>query len=244
MHALLPLSAGLAILATACAAPDAAIVTGTPLPAAGTSIWLVGVARNAKLGAVVEAGHQAVHCAGRDAWPPEVDGKPVVVAGALTARSAPPLPIGPGGERSAGAEGVTWTLSPCAPPPPGGDDLVDAERALFTAFARRDRDRLERAITPDFVLRIPGAPDVDRAAFLRAATAIPGEILEVTGEHLVAHQSGSVGIVKGIQRARVRLDGQLVDDRGTFVDVFVRRDGAWLLRFALTAPDPPVRPDR
>lgn len=231
-------------LDAACAAPDAAIVTGAPLPAAGTSIWLVGVARNTKLGAIVVAGHQAVHCAGREAWPPELDGKPVVVAGALTARSSPPLPIGPDGERSAGAADVTWTLSPCASPPPGGDDLLDAERALFATFARRDRDQLERATTSDFVLRIPGEPDVDRAAFLRAATAIPGEILDVTGEHLVAHQAGGIGIVQGIQRARVRLNGQLVEDRGAFADVFGRRDGAWLLRFALTIPDAPAQQDR
>lgn len=231
------LAIALALLVPACAGRDAAIVTGPPLPTAGTSMWLVGVAHNAKLGPVVVAGGHTVHCTGRAAWPSELDGKPVVVAGTLTSRSSPPLPVGPHGERSAGAEGIAWSLSPCASPPPGGEGLLDAERALFAAFARRDRDQLERIITPDFVLRIPGEPDLDRAALVRAATTTPGDIVEVTGDRLVAHQAGTLGIVEGIQRARVRLDGKLVEGRGTFVDVFVRRDGAWHVRFALTVSD-------
>jgi hypothetical protein len=38
-----------------------------------------------------------------------------------------------------------------------------------------------------------------------------------------AHRAGDTGIVEGVQVARVRVDGNVIEDRGSFVDVFVRR---------------------
>jgi ketosteroid isomerase-like protein len=116
------------------------------------------------------------------------------------------------------------------------DGLVAAERALFAALAARDRVALDRLADASLVVRVPGQPDVDRAAFLQAAAATPGEILGVDGERLAAHRAGDAGIVSGVQVARLRVDGRTVEDRATFVDVFVRRDGAWRLAFALYVP--------
>jgi ketosteroid isomerase-like protein len=195
---------------------------------------VVGVARNAKLGAIVIAGDHVVYCDARAEWPADVDGRPVVVAGTLTSRSFPTPTVGLRDERSAGPEGTAWTLAPCAPPPRhDGDGLIEAERSLFAALARRDREQLERLIAPEFVLRIPGQRDVDRAGFLDSISAMPAGILEVTGDRLGAHAAGDTGIVEGVQVARVRIDGKIVEDRGAFVDVFVKRDGAWRLSFAL-----------
>jgi hypothetical protein len=230
----------LMLAASACAGTrdGVAIVTGEP-PGTGQQAWVVGIARNAKLGAVVLAGEHALYWVGRTAWPPELEGRPVVVAGTLATRASPAPPIGPAGERSAGAEGPAWTLSPCAfPQGRSSDELLDAEQSLFAAIARRDGAQLELLAAPELILRIPGQPDVDRAGFLRGVAAIPGEILEVTGEGVRAHQAGDTGIVEGIQVARVRLDGKVIEDRGAFVDVFVRRDGAWRITFALNVSLP------
>ncbi|HEX3475306.1 MAG TPA: nuclear transport factor 2 family protein [Kofleriaceae bacterium] len=232
------LTAVAGVLASACAGTreTVAIVTGGELPAA-RPVWVIGVAGNAKLGAVVTAGEHVVYCEGRAAWPPEQDGKPVVIAGTLTTRTLPPPPVGPHRERSAGAEGAMSTLSPCAfPPEHDGGGLIEAERALFAALARRDRAALERLVAPELVLRIPGQPDADRAALLQGIAAAPGDILEVTGEQLRAHDAGDTGIVEGIQLAWVRIDGKVLEDRGAFVDVFAKRDGAWRVTFALNVP--------
>lgn len=232
------LTAVAGVLASACAGTreTVAIVTGGELPAA-RPVWVIGVAGNAKLGAVVTAGEHVVYCEARAAWPPEQDGKPVVIAGTLTTRTLPPRPVSPHGERSAGAEGAMSTLSPCTfPPEHDGGGLIEAERALFAALARRDRAALERLVAPELVLRIPGQPDADRAALLQSIAAAPGDILEVTGEQLRAHDAGDTGIVEGIQLARVRIDGKVLEDRGAFVDVFAKRDGAWRVTFALNVP--------
>jgi ketosteroid isomerase-like protein len=213
------------------------IVTGVEPPRSATPAWVIGIARNAKLGAVVLSGDHAVYCDGPGAWSPELEGKPVFVTGALTRRSTLAPPVGPRGERSAGADGTAWMLASCARPD-GRDsgELIDVEHALFAAIARRDQAQLARLAAPEFVLRMPGQADIDRAAFVRGVAAIPGEILEVSGEGVRAHQTGDTGIVEGVQVARVRIDGNVIEDRGAFVDVFVRRRGAWQLSFALNVP--------
>jgi hypothetical protein len=227
----------LLLLAACSSGANVAIVTGGEPLLNGRSIWIVGVARNAKLGALVDAAGQIVYCADRPEWPPNVAGTPVVVAGTLTTRSLPSPPIGPKGERSAGAEGNQQVLSPCAPPPLDTDGgPIAAERSLFDALATRDAVALAKLTAPELILRIPGQPDVDRTAFLQAVAATPGEILGVSGERLTSHRAGNTAIVRGMQVARVRVDGKAVEDRGTFVDVFVRRGGAWVLTFALNVP--------
>jgi len=227
----------LLLLAACGSRANVPILTGGEPLRSGTSVWIVGIARNAKLGAVVDVAGQIVYCGDRPEWPPNVAGTPVVVAGTLGTRSFPSPPVGPNGERSAGAEGSHQVISPCASPPPdAGAGLVAAERALFAGLAARDRDALARLAAPELILRIPGQPDVDRAAFLQAVAATPGEILGVDGAGITTHRAGDTGIVRGVQVARVRVDGKVIEDRGTFVDVFVRRGGAWVLTFALNVP--------
>jgi Domain of unknown function (DUF4440) len=210
------------------------IVTGAPLPETARSVWVVGIAHNAKLGAVVQAGEHELYCGGRPEWPFDIAGRPVVMAGTVTRRSTPALAVGPQGERSAGAEGAAWMLSPCAAPTAqDSGELLEAEQALFAAIAQRDPKQLSRLLAPEMILRIPGQPDVDRAGFLRVVASIPGEVLGVTGEQLRGYVTGDTGVVQGIQVARVRTEGNVIDDRGAFVDVFIKRDGVWQLTFAL-----------
>jgi ketosteroid isomerase-like protein len=118
-------------------------------------------------------------------------------------------------------------------------ELIAAERALFAAIQRRDRGLLERLVADDFVLRMPGSPDVDRVGFLAAFAAIPGELLAVEGAEIDARVLGpDVGLVTGVQIARVRLDGHELADRNAFADVFERRGGEWRLVYAFGVPAP------
>lgn len=197
-------------------------------------MWVVGFAQQAKLGAIVQAGDVPVTCADQHEWPEDLLGRPVVVAGTLSARTHPALPVGPNGERSAGAQGDELVLSPGTPPPPGADDgLLAAERALFDALAHRDGKALAALTAPGFVLHIAGKPDTDRQTFLAGAVAIEGEILSVDGADLVTYRTGDTGIVRGTQIARVRASGQVSEDRNSFLDVFVKREGRWVTTVAL-----------
>jgi hypothetical protein len=111
-------------------------------------------------------------------------------------------------------------------------ELLAVERAIFAAIQRRDRTALESFTTEDFVLRVPGSADVDRAGFLAAIAAIPGEILAVDGEHVAARLLGPDDGIVTCQTARVRVEGRLPVDRQAFADVFVRRGDRWLMIFA------------
>lgn len=128
------------------------------------------------------------------------------------------------------------TPAPAAPAPAVDPaTLVAAEEALFAAIAARDATRLGRLVGDDFVLRVPGAPDVGKAAFLAGIAGIPGEIESVRGEQLAASPlGGERGLVSGVQVSRVRIDGVVVEDRQAFVDVFERRGDAWVLTFAFS----------
>jgi hypothetical protein len=114
--------------------------------------------------------------------------------------------------------------------------LLDAEQAVFAAIAARDETTLRRLIAEDFRLRVPGQPDADLDGFVTAIRGIPGRIVSVDGERLEARRWGDVGMVSGVQRSRVELDGQTVEDRGGFVDVFELRGGRWLMTYAFSVP--------
>jgi len=226
------------IAACGSAAPKPAptvVLAGHVAPDPSRVVWIVGFAQQAKLGAIVQAGDAPVMCADQHDWPAELLGRPVVVAGTLSRHAHPALPIGPDGERSAGTEGDELVLSPGTPPPPGADDdLLAAEHAVFDALAHRDGKALAALTAPGFVLRVTGKPDTDRQTFLAAAVALEGEILSVDGADLVTYRAGDTGIVRGTQIARVRASGQVIEDRGNFLDVFVRRDGRWVMTVALS----------
>jgi hypothetical protein len=117
--------------------------------------------------------------------------------------------------------------------------LLALSEDIFAALAARDKQALGRIVAEDFVLRVPGQPDVDRAAFLAIVDAIPGDILSVAGEDVRAELlPGGLARVSGLQLARVRLDGQIVEDRQSFVDLFERRGDRWLLVWAFSAVPP------
>jgi len=155
----------------------------------------------------------------------------IVIAGALLGCGAPPAP----------------TAAKAAPDAAAIErELLAAGNDVFAAIQRRDRAALESLTTEEFILRVPGAPDVDRAGFLATSAATPGEILSVEGDKVAARAlGGDTGIVTGYQVARVRLEGREIVDRQPFLDVFVRRDGRWRLIFAFgiapaDAPAPPA----
>jgi hypothetical protein len=116
------------------------------------------------------------------------------------------------------------------------DELLRVDSAIMQAIGARSREALEPLLTDSFVLRVPGAPDVNKQAFLDAITDIPGEIQSIRGEHVKAAVVDTTGIVTGVQVAVVKLtaDGSVVTNRGAFTDVFERSGGTWRLVLAFS----------
>ena len=128
------------------------------------------------------------------------------------------------------------------PSHPGPDEaaLLALEDAVLGAIRDHDADALLALLTEDFVLRGPDGSATSRDAFVAGATSVPGTLLELSVEHLRATVVHGVGVLTGIQRARVRLaDGTEVLDVQAFTDVCVREPGPggrWRMALAHSAP--------
>ena len=116
--------------------------------------------------------------------------------------------------------------------------IVEASDAMADAIGRRDVDTIAALLAPGFVHRSPGGESTDSARFLEGIRQIPGEIVFVKLESVQIDVAGDSAIATGIQHARVRIDGQDIDDRRAFVDWFVRHDGRWKFRVAVDLPAP------
>ena len=113
--------------------------------------------------------------------------------------------------------------------------LLALEDAMILAIRRRDAAGVGALITDDFVLLSGDGTEVRRGAFVEAASSIPGEILELAVEHLRARVVGGVGVLSGLQRARVRLDdGTEVTEVQSFTDVCLRTAAGWRMALAHT----------
>jgi len=125
--------------------------------------------------------------------------------------------------------------------------IDERERILATAVAiadaigARDLARLGTLLSADFVHRKAGAGASGAAAFLAAIERIPGEILSVALARIEIDVAGDGALVTGVQHARVRLDGELIEDTRPFVDWLVKESGEWRLRAAVEVPGPEER---
>jgi ketosteroid isomerase-like protein len=116
------------------------------------------------------------------------------------------------------------------------DRVREAARDIADAIGRRDVEQLSLAMAPGFVHRSAGGEAAGREAFLRSITEIPGEIVSVELDQVTVDLSGGGALVTGVQRARLRIEGEIVDDRGVFVDWFVKVDGGWRIQVAVSLP--------
>jgi len=113
------------------------------------------------------------------------------------------------------------------------EQLIELSERLASAIGRRDVAAVGRLLATSFVQRHAGGEPVDADAFLGGIANLPGEILSVKVEQLTVDLAGDGAIVTGTQRAQLKIDGELADDRRAFVDWFVREAGEWRLRAAI-----------
>ncbi len=113
------------------------------------------------------------------------------------------------------------------------EQLIELSERLAGAIGRRDVVAVGGLLAKGFVQRHAGGEPVGAEAFLGGIANLPGEILSVKVEQLTVDLAGDGAVVTGMQRAQLRIEGELVDDHRAFVDWFVREDGQWRLRAAV-----------
>jgi len=117
--------------------------------------------------------------------------------------------------------------------------ITEAATALAEAIGRKDAAAVDALLAPDFRLRTPGGSSTPRADFIEAVCSIPAEVLSVTLTGLEIDLGDGVALVTGIQHARCRFHGELLNDVRPFADWFQRSaDGRWQVRVALDLTEP------
>jgi ketosteroid isomerase-like protein len=119
--------------------------------------------------------------------------------------------------------------------------IRDAQQLFWEALRGKDRALFERVLAEDFVSRSPGQPDQARTEFIRVLTTFPAVVLSVGSDNLQVHVFGEVGVVSGVQVARLRLpDGNEVTDTIALTNIFRCAADQWqmVLSHAVSLPGP------
>ena len=122
--------------------------------------------------------------------------------------------------------------------------LVQAERQWMEAMRLRDGPALRRTVAPEF--KLSGAGDLSRPP-VPAATWLDNALRHLKTEafrfdDIRAQVTGEVGIVRASYRWSGAYDDERFDDKGALVDVWVRRNGRWVVISRVIADPPPTPP--
>jgi ketosteroid isomerase-like protein len=122
------------------------------------------------------------------------------------------------------------------------DEILEIERAMMAAVKAKDAGALAVFLADEFVYRTHFGAEADRDQFLESIVSFPVEILTLRGDELRVDVFGEVAILTGVQRAEARLPDHPPEESAVaFTDVFVQRDGRWLmvLAFGVELPSEP-----
>jgi hypothetical protein len=151
---------------------------------------------------------------------------------------------------SLGSDGIARPSERCQPPlgrrifgrrrilTVDRDDVIEMSEKIAAAIGRRDTTAMRGLLAPGFVHRTHGGPAAGLEAFLHGIEQIPGEILAVRLDRLEVDVTPAGALVTGVQHARVRVDGQVIEDRRGFVDWFVKQNGEWRIQAGVDLPPP------
>lgn len=114
-----------------------------------------------------------------------------------------------------------------------GSEILQIERDIMAAIKSKDRAALEPMLAEEFVYRTHFGAEADKAAFLESIASFPVEILSLRGEELMVNVYGDTAVLTGVQIAEARPpEGETEESAVAFTDVFVRRNGSWLMALA------------
>jgi ketosteroid isomerase-like protein len=112
-------------------------------------------------------------------------------------------------------------------------EILALERDIMAAIKNKNADTLAPMIADDFMYRTHFGAEADKAEFLKSIASMPLEILAIRGDELKVNVYGETAVLTGVQHAKARpLEGEAEDSAVAFTDVFVKREGRWLMVLA------------
>ena len=127
------------------------------------------------------------------------------------------------------------------------DQILEIERSIMSAIKAKDVTALASFLTDEFIYRTHFGAEADKDQFLQSIASFPVEVLSLRGEELRVDVFGEVAILTGVQRAEARLPDHAPEESAVaFTDVFVLREGRWLmaLAYGVELPSEPDANDR
>ncbi|HLN99138.1 MAG TPA: nuclear transport factor 2 family protein [Pyrinomonadaceae bacterium] len=113
------------------------------------------------------------------------------------------------------------------------DTILQIERRIMTAIKNKDALSLAPMLAEEFVYRTHFGAEASKSDFLDSIASFPIEVVSLQGEELKVNVFGETAILTGIQRAEARVpEGEIEESAVAFTDVFVRREGQWLMVLA------------
>jgi uncharacterized protein (TIGR02246 family) len=132
--------------------------------------------------------------------------------------------------------GGCFLFRAASPPADPVAELISLERELANAVQAKDGATLTKLLVPEFQLLSPREKPAGREAFIQIVLGMPGK-LELQFDRIEARVVGEVGVINGVQRARlVATDGRSIDDLQAFTEIAVLRNGRWRLAISHSAP--------
>ncbi len=111
--------------------------------------------------------------------------------------------------------------------------ILQIARDVMAAIKNKNAAALEALFAEEFVYRTHFGAEAGKTEFLQSIASMPFEILSVRGDELKVNVYGDTAILTGVQHAEARpLEGQTEESVVAFTDVFVKRDGRWLMVLA------------
>ncbi len=110
------------------------------------------------------------------------------------------------------------------------EEILALERDIMAAIKNKDAATLEPMLADNFVYRTHFGAESDKGEFLKAIASFPVEIIALRGEELKVNVYGETAVLTGLQLAEAQPpEGKAEESVVAFTDVFVRREGRWLM---------------
>jgi ketosteroid isomerase-like protein len=108
--------------------------------------------------------------------------------------------------------------------------ILQIESNIMAAIKAKDAASLGPMLADEFIYRTHFGAESNKDEFLESIAAFPIEILSLRGDELKVNVYGEMAVLTGIQRAEARVpEGEAEESAVAFTDVFVCRDGRWLM---------------
>ena len=111
--------------------------------------------------------------------------------------------------------------------------ILKLNQEVMAAIKNKDAATLDPLFADEFIYRTHFGAEAGKAEFLQSIASMPLEILAVRGEELKVNVYGETAVLTGVQHAEARpLAGEAEESVVAFTDVFVKREGRWLMVLA------------